>query len=384
MSPDLHVHYLWGGDLGARLANCVHVLKMCEAMHALGHEVTLYHCSSPGVDAEAIFARHGIRHRYDLERVASRPGVWRHLFGLQAAWRVRRRASGRDLVFSRFLPAGAWAALAGVPTIQELHVPADTASARLYLRLLLAGRGFRKLVVITRVLERELQRAVPQRQWADILVEADGVNLEEYAAAAMLPVPADIAPLTGARPLVGYVGSLYPGKGAEMILSIASHLPAAHFLVVGGPEEVAAEYRRQGLEQGIGNVTWLGPRDNAEVPRYVLACDVLLLPNQRNVVLLGRQDIGQWTSPLKLFEYMAAGKVIVASKLPVLAEVLNADNAVLCEPDDPAQWAATVGHILAAPDQYRPLAERARRDVERHGWQQRAARCIAAARAEPH
>lgn len=383
MSPDLHVHYLWGGDLGSRLANCVHVLKMCEALRALGHDVTLYHCSPPGVDVEATLARHGIRHRFGLERVASRPGIWRHLFGLQAAWRVRRRASERDLVFSRFLPAGAWAALTGVPVIQELHVPPDTASARLYLRLLLAGRGFRKLVVITHALERELQRAVPPRQWADILVEADGVNLDEYAAAATLSTPADIAPLTAQRPLVGYVGSLHPGKGAELILPIASRLPAVRFLVVGGPEEMAAEYRRQGLGQGIGNVTWLGPRDNAEVPRYVLACDVLLLPNQRNVVLLGRQDIGQWTSPLKLFEYMAAGKVIVASKLPVLAEVLSNDNAVLCEPDDPAAWAAAIGRIVAAPETYRHLAAQARRDVERHGWGQRAARCIAAARAVP-
>jgi glycosyltransferase involved in cell wall biosynthesis len=361
----------------------VHVLKMCEAMSALGHKVTLYHCTPPGADPEATFACYGIRHRFGLEHLASRPGIWRHLFGLQAALRVRRRRSGRDLVFSRFLPAGAWAALAGVPTIQELHVPADTASGSLYLRLLLGGRGFRKLVVITRALEDEIQRMVPQRQWADILVEADGVNLEEYAAAATLPVPADIAPFTAQRPLAGYVGSLYPGKGAEMILPIASRLPAVRFLVVGGPEEIAAEYRRRSIKQGLTNITWLGQRDNAEVPRYLLACDVLLLPNQQKVLVLGRQDIGRWTSPLKMFEYMAAGKVIVASNLPVLTEVLSADNAVLCAPDDPVQWAEAIGRIVAAPESYHPLAERARRDVELHDWQHRAARCIAAACAVP-
>ncbi len=375
----MRIHYLWGGKLPSELANSVHVMKMCEAMAALGHAVTLYHCSAPaGVATDAIFERYGIRHRFALDYIPSRSGWWRHLFGFQAALRARR-APAADLVFSRFLPAGAWTALLGLPTIQELHVPPATFSERVYLALLLRARGFRKLVVITQALKAQLQRVVPERHWADILVEADGVNLEEYASAAAQPVPADMAPFTAKRLLVGYIGSLHAGKGAELILPIARLVPQAQFVVVGGPDEIAAECRRAAAAAGVSNVAWLGFRPNAEVPRYVQACDVLLLPNQHRIMLLGRQDIGPWTSPLKMFEYMAAGKIIVASNLPVLAEVLNPGNAVLCEPGDPAAWAHEISGIVSGTLDYSGRARQARRDVERYGWQQRAARCLSAA-----
>lgn len=373
----LRVHYLWGGRLPSELANSVHVMKMCEAMTALGHEVTLGH-RSPGavLDEDALFARYGVRHRFRLVNAPQGGRLQRHLYGLRAALGAQRAGAG--LVFSRFLPAGAWAALLGVPTLQELHVPPTTASERLYLRLLLAGPGFRKLVVITRALERELQRVVPERHWGDILVEADGVNLEEYAGPAP-PLPADLAALAQRRPLIGYVGSLHAGKGAELVPEIARRVPGVQFVVVGGPDEIAADYRRRAAAGGIGNVAWLGFRPNVAVPAYVQACDVLLLPNQPKIVLLGRQDIGQWTSPLKLFEYMAAGKTILASNLPVLAEVLDTGNAVLCDPADPAQWAAEIGRIAAGAPGYRERGEQARRDVGRYAWRERASRCLAAA-----
>jgi glycosyltransferase involved in cell wall biosynthesis len=105
----------------------------------------------------------------------------------------------------------------------------------------------------------------------------------------------------------------------------------------------------------------------------------VLLPNQPKVVLLGRQDIGRWTSPLKVFEYMAAGKIIVASNLPVLTEVLSEDNAVLCEPSDVSQWAHEIARIASGEVDYTARAAKARSDVEQYAWPKRASRCIAAA-----
>lgn len=378
------IHYVWCGVLPSQLANSVHVMKMCEAMTSLGHAVFLYH-TSPGADAwssadqSRIFAEYGVVNRFQLVNMPSRGGVFRHLLGLRVAVHVARRA-GNALVFSRFLPAAAWCSLAGLATVHELHTPPETMSERLYLRVLLAGRGFRKLVAITRALAAELHKHVTARYRADILVEADGVNLDEYRGGEQSrPVPGDIAGLAGRRPLVGYIGSLHPGKGVEMLLPVARCTPALQFMVVGGPDQVADRYRRQAEAEGVHNIAWLGFRKNVEVPAYVQACDVLLLPNQRSVVLLNRKNIGQWTSPLKLFEYMAAGKIILASNLPVLREVLNPGNSVLCDPEDPSAWVAHLERISRGEQGYRDLAERARRDVAHYSWSRRAARCLLAA-----
>jgi glycosyltransferase involved in cell wall biosynthesis len=378
----LRIHYLWGGRLPSQLANAVHVMKMCAGLAAAGHEVTLYHSSPPVASSvwelDELFAQYGLSRSFQLTNISSRPGPFRHLFALQAALRARQRPPA-DLVYSRYLPAGAWASLLGLPTIQEFHVPPDTASARAYLRMLLAGRGCRKLIVITHALECRLQSQIPMHRWRDVLVEADGVNVEEFRAAAAQPAPSDMVPHMQQRPLIGYVGSLHPGKGAELINPIAQRVPNAQFVVVGGPDELAAAYRDQSTAANITNVAWLGYRPNALVPRYIQACDVLLLPNQPKVILLGKQDIGQWTSPLKLFEYMAAGKIIIASNLPVLTEVLNEGNAVLCDPSNPDEWANIVRGVVQGRVDYRSRATRAQLDVEHYTWVKRAVRCVSAA-----
>lgn len=383
MSERLQLHYLWGGRLPSQLANSVQVMKMCEAMAGLGHAVTLYH-SSPGAPSwnaaqrQEIFATYGVRQSFELCHVPSGAGVLRHWFGLRLALRMMRRARS-NLVFSRFLPAAAWCSLAGIATIHELHVPPGTASERLYMRLLLAGRGFRKLVAITQALAQELRKSVSARCWSDIIVEADGVNLDDYRAGDEHLIPADIASLAQHKPLVGYIGSLHPGKGAELIVPLAKLVPGIQFIVVGGPDELADGFRQQAQADGAGNISWLGHRKAADVPAYVQACDVVLLPNQRNVVLLGRQNIGQWTSPLKLFEYMAAGRIILASDLPVLREILNEGNAVLCDPEDPPAWARALSDIAQDLQRYTARAEQARSDVVRYSWAARAARCMASA-----
>ena len=91
---------------------------------------------------------------------------------------------------------------------------------------------------------------------------------------------------------------------------------------------------------GVRNITFHGHIPHAEVNRYLASFDVLLLPNQKRVgTHNGGVDIGRWTSPLKAFEYMAAGKAILCSDIPVLREVFeHGVNALLCPPENVAAW----------------------------------------------
>jgi glycosyltransferase involved in cell wall biosynthesis len=78
-----------------------------------------------------------------------------------------------------------------------------------------------------------------------------------------------------------------------------------------------------------------------------------------------------------MFEYLAAGRPILASGLPVLQEVLNGENAILLEPDDVDGWVAALRRVVEDPALAERLASQARRDAQRFSWRRRAAFCLA-------
>ena len=108
-----------------------------------------------------------------------------------------------------------------------------------------------------------------------------------------------------------------------------------------------------------------------DVPSYLAAFDLAAMPFP-------------WTphyafnmSPLKMFEYMAAGKPIVATELPTVMEVLqDGVNAVLVEPDNPAALARGIQHIALDPAFARKIGEKARRDVNSYTWERRAGKIL--------
>jgi glycosyltransferase involved in cell wall biosynthesis len=116
-------------------------------------------------------------------------------------------------------------------------------------------------------------------------------------------------------------------------------------------------------------VTFTGLIPPVEVAARLRQADVLVLPNPASVIS------SEFTSPLKLFEYMASGRPIVASDLPSLREVLrDGENALLVEPGNPQALTAGVARIKNDPALGRRLAERAMEDVRQFTWGRRAER----------
>src|SRR3990170_1610021 len=92
----------------------------------------------------------------------------------------------------------------------------------------------------------------------------------------------------------------------------------------------------------LENVRLLGFVSPPRLPLVRAAGEVLLLPYGRAITVSGGGDTTAFASPMKMFEYLAAGRVILSSDLPVLREVLNEGNAILLPPEDPAAWRAAV------------------------------------------
>ncbi len=168
--------------------------------------------------------------------------------------------------------------------------------------------------------------------------------------------------------LVGFVGTFGPWHGvkilAEAIKIIPLHLPV-RFLLVGTGALHEEMKRLLSAEVARGRVIFYGGVAHEQIPALLDACDVLVSPH---VPLAGGAEF--FGSPTKLFEYMAMGKAIVASRLGQIAEVLEDEKtALLVEPGDARQLSAAIMRLLELPNLREKLGAAARQTaVANHTW----------------
>ncbi|MHB8625558.1 MAG: glycosyltransferase [Aggregatilineales bacterium] len=180
--------------------------------------------------------------------------------------------------------------------------------------------------------------------------------------------------------IVGYVGRLQTmgiSKGVETLIDAIARLspdPVA-LCLLGGPDDQGALLRKQWLECGLAPELFLygGAVAADRVPLYITAFDVCAMP------LPWTEHFAYYASALKLFEYMAAGRALLATDLPGTAEVVR-DNysALLVKAGDPDAMADGLRRLKADPDLRARLATQAQRDVAQYAWDRRAARIMQA------
>lgn len=369
----MKIVYLSSSVLPSRAANSVHVMKMCNALAANGHAVTLIAQSddrSTGQDAVDQYKPYGVEQTFDIRRltiprVIAIKGM---AYGSLAA-RVARSLKP-DLVLCRH-KLGCFAAVSlGLPSCLELHAPFGGGTLnRIAVTRLLASQKLRRVVTITHALQNHLEQSFPLIRGKSVVLPDGADPIDEVQ-----PIVLSGA---GQRLQVGYTGHLYAGKGMEIIDALARRCDWADFHVVGGAEHDRMTWHARCAD--VPNVTFHGHVPHNEISRYLRAFDVAVLPNQATVATnLGVGDIGQWTSPLKLFEYMASGKAIIASDLPVLQEILvDQSNALLAEPQEIDRWEQALVRLRDEPRLRNRLGETAREEfLQKYTWRQRAKRAV--------
>lgn len=359
------IAYIANSPMPSPAANCVHVMRMCAAIIASGHHVRLFfERSTPFLRRRAFLAQFGVPDELEYTAARKAPANYLALADHAIRW-------GATHVYTRSLNAAYFTALAGVPTALELHVPISEPNAALARDLFILP-SFRGLIVITHALHRHVAAAFPEVT-AKIHVAPDGAD----------PPPSIVEPFELRRSppadlTVGYVGQLYQGKGLELIVRLAERLPMIAFHVVGGQGERLNYWKKQC--QGLSNVVFYGHRNHAEIAGFLQAVDIVIAPFQRTVMARGdHHDIAQWMSPLKIFEYMAGGKAMICSDLPVIGEVLeDGRNALLQDPDDVDAWMQAIDLLRSDPDLRARLGSTASKDFEANfTWERRAKRVLA-------
>ncbi len=167
--------------------------------------------------------------------------------------------------------------------------------------------------------------------------------------------------------VVLYAGSIHEEwKGVGTLYEAACRLGLGYVVViVGGKPHYVEAF--QFAHPARANVWMVGHRPHAEIPLYLRAADAAVVPNS------ARAEISRLsTSPMKLFEYMAARVPIVASDLESMKEVVDRESAVLVRPDDPEALAEGIRSLKVHPDRARIQASRAYEKVRSQTWEFRA------------
>ena len=298
------------------------------------------------------------------------------------ALRLRRLAHELrpDLCFADSVRSGLALASAGAPVIVEFHSMEfhTRRLGRAALRRLLPHPNLRGLVTISDALRQDLASAAGiAAERITVAPEAARPRSDDELGAAP---PAWLA--AAMRPgavQVGYTGSLFGGRGVELMTELARRVPDVDVHVLGGPAAQADELRQR--DDLPANLHVHGVRPVADAERMQVAMDVLLAPYAASVETPGGVDTGRWMSPMKVFEYLAAGRAMICSDLPVLREVLtDGETALLVQHDDVDAWMAALRRLVDDPVLRERLGAQGRATHrDRFTWTRRTATLLGAA-----
>lgn len=260
-----------------------------------------------------------------------------------------------EAVFTRFEAFGI-AASRIFPTILELHDITNIEDPHGLQQALLQQNL--KILCISENLKKLLnKRGFPEEK---MLVAHDGVNLAKFQ-------QPDLEPLfSSPKKVVGYAGHLYPDRGILMIIAAAAANQDLEFHLAGGNAADVGKYRREAKAQNLTNIVFYGNLPHRQIPAFLASCDYLIMPYSKTL------NTFDSCSPLKVFEYMAMGKVIITADLPTIGEVLSQRNALIFEADNQAQFQQHLSRLRSGEVDEQTLAENARRDVQQYSWRKRA------------
>jgi glycosyltransferase involved in cell wall biosynthesis len=373
------LHYISPSLLPSRSANSVHVIHQCNGFANAGAEIILYaKRAQPKVDELTL----QIKHNYGVDSRNWKLITFHSTISYADTFRIAlmsaryvARAPRTDIVLSRNLHAAWLMASARRPFLFETHQLEH--GIRKAMQRWVMTRPWVRTIAISNCLVTCLEEHHSLRL-RDPLILHDAApsgikrlppESRRHSLAGILKmIPNELAHWDA---ICGYFGQLFDGRGIDIIIEMAAARPCCLFLVFGGSESDVDTRSKN----APSNLRYMGHVTHPVSRSAQAAVDILLMPYQRSVSIgIKGQDTARWMSPMKMFEYLAAGVPIISSNLPVLKEVLtNEKNAILVDPDNIVQWVEALDLLTFNPEYANLIGQLAHQQyLDKHTWMRRA------------
>lgn len=363
----MKIVYLSSSTFFDKSANSVHVAKMSSAFAKIGYKTTLYtfqhHQSNRNTYKEYAINEDVTLAFYQFPKLRSI--LFKLIVELYEAVKIHFSFDkstfffGRHLMLLYFMKA-----VFNRNVVCEIHALTNS-------RLGTWGTGFilsrlDGIVVISNALKNDLIEFynLPQNKF---VVLPDAANHGELDDSYMKE---------NSRFCVGYVGGFYPGRGIELIVKLANHLPNVDFIMIGAEKKNQDDSNLKSVNNNLKVIVY---QEHSKLNDYYKEFDIVLAPYGRKISVHGNAgDTSRWASPLKIFEYMAHKKCMLVSDIPVFREVLHDQiNCLLCKADDFEDWVDKITLVQKDDILRLKLANKAHADfLDNYTWDKRAAKLI--------
>ena len=372
-----HIQYIFNGRFPSEKAHALYVAKVCEAFCNKNIEVTLVVPKRVRSSQEKYNTFFGMPESFkvvyiptlDLYSVLpNKIAFFLHYvcFSVLTFCYLLRLSGSSSFIFSHDSVMSILATVVSKNVVYEVH---DYPGKFRFLFRLLFKRVH--LIITQNQLKKDALVRDFQIDEALVFVEPNAVEIEKFnleisrdEARKKLVLPEDAF-------LVLYTGHLFAWKGVD-VLAEAAKLCSGKTTVyfVGGSDHDVVSFREK--YSSVPNIVIVGHKPHAEIPLWQKAADCLVLPNTATEAISNTQ-----TSPMKLFEYMASRRPIVASNLASVREIVSEKEVVFVDPDDPQILASAFEEIKLHPELYIAKTEAAYERVRTHTWEKRAERILA-------
>ena len=355
-------------------ANSVQVMKVCQALKQNDHDVHLIVPGKITTSWNDLRSHYGIQNEFPVHWLGFNPLLKKLDFVISALNLTKELKL--DLVYTRLLWVAVLASWMELPVILEVH---DRPAGRMGIPLfkqLLKSHGTKRIVLITHALKAILEQEYHlQFRPDETIIAPDGIDLERYCKKVDASSARDQLGLDDRFTAV-YSGGFYEGRGLESLMELAIRFPEVRFLWIGGKKDVVEIWKRKLENAGVRNIYLTGFVPNEQLPLYQMAADILLMPYGKIIAGSSGGNIADVSSPMKMFEYMAAGRVILTSDMPVLREVLNETNAAFYTPEDMQSMERVFETLIQDEGLRKRLSSQALTDIEEYSWRARMQRIL--------
>jgi len=373
----MNIFYLANIRLPTEKAHGLTIVKACDALARAGATVTLIIPRRSTYIKTDIFETYGVKKTFSVRTVPTinflhtkgRAAFWfvQVLFMIYVFFVLLFSSKKNAAIYTRDVSL-MLLSLLGMPVVLETHHIFSKRS--LYFALARRARG---IVTISHALKNTFIQAGFSEK--NIIVEPSGVELSTFSLATPKEEARETLRLPQGTPIIIYTGNfttMGQDKGIHDILRAMQKLPEVLFVAVGGSDKDIERYLAQAHECKVEEqVRFVGFAQQPTLALYQRAADVLLMPFPDTPHYRSNM------SPVKMFEYMAGGRPIIATDLPTIREVLHEHNAMIIPPGDATALARSVRTLIDDPALREKLATRAKEDVSRYSWNERSKRVLA-------
>ncbi|MBP6858740.1 MAG: glycosyltransferase family 4 protein [Candidatus Pacebacteria bacterium] len=354
----MNIAYIVNARIPTEKAHGFQIMKVCEALAALGHAVELVVPARANAITLDAFSYYGLSSDFPIRKLRVVDRGFRIQSSSFLASLLLLKLSRNTIIMTRDPEIAFLFIHRGHRVFYYAHNWPQSKIGLFKFML----KGVTGVICNSKGTEAEFKA----EGFSNTIAVPNAVDLKEFDALgdkamlrARLSIPTD-------KKIAMYVGHLYEWKGIDVVIAAAEVLnddQRIMFWIIGGTDADIVKYRGIVIEKGLTNISILGHKNHSEISSFLSAADMLLLPN-----IPSSTESEHYTSPIKMFEYMASGTPIIASDMPSMREVLNDDNSTLIPARDAHALADAIARISANPEQLIEKATRAKVEARTYSW----------------